>query len=223
MKSPTPARPQRRREKSGGNAESEQTRSTVLSVAIQEFARKGLAGARVDEIARAARVNQQALYYYFGSKDDLFAAALEQGYRGILESNTRLADLVADMPPREAIKCLVEKFFDRLVERQEIVALIQDENRYGGTHLKNPELARSSTLPLLRALDRILESGAETGAFSSRFTAEELYVNILSLCMFYFTDVHTLSALLGKRLMDAKEIRARRAQVVVFVLRALGA
>ncbi|MBN9430248.1 MAG: TetR family transcriptional regulator [Burkholderiales bacterium] len=223
MKPQTPARPSRRREKSGGGADSDQTRSTVLSVAIQEFASKGLAGARVDEIARAAQVNQQALYYYFGSKDGLFAAALEQGYRRILESNIQLANAIAELPPKEAIEFLVGKFFDRLVERREMVALIQDENRYGGIHLKNRELVRSSTVPLVQALDRILDEGAKTGAFSSRYTAEELYVNILSLCMFYFTDAHTLSVLLGKALLDPQEIQSRREQVIVFVLRALGA
>jgi TetR/AcrR family transcriptional regulator len=48
----------------------------ILQVAIREFAEKGLAGARVAEIAEQAGVNKQLLYYYFESKDGLFSAAL---------------------------------------------------------------------------------------------------------------------------------------------------
>ena len=53
----------------------EQTKARILRVAIQEFAARGLAGARVDVIARKARVNKQLVYYYFKNKDELYAAA----------------------------------------------------------------------------------------------------------------------------------------------------
>lgn len=52
------------------------TRSKLLSAAAAEFAEKGVAGARVDAIAARAGVNKQLLYYYFGSKDELFRALL---------------------------------------------------------------------------------------------------------------------------------------------------
>jgi AcrR family transcriptional regulator len=48
----------------------------ILEVAIREFAEKGMAGARVAEIANQAGVNKQLLYYYFESKEGLFTAAL---------------------------------------------------------------------------------------------------------------------------------------------------
>jgi len=52
------------------------TRERILAAAVREFSDKGLAGARVDVIARRARVNKRMLYHYFGSKDDLFSAVL---------------------------------------------------------------------------------------------------------------------------------------------------
>src|ERR1700712_840448 len=58
-----------------GDARTE-NQSRILQVAIREFAQKGLAGARVAEIAEQAGVNKQLLYYYFGSKEGLYSAVL---------------------------------------------------------------------------------------------------------------------------------------------------
>ena len=52
------------------------TRARLLDAAFREFSDRGLAGARVDRIATAASANKQAIYAYFGSKDDLFDAVL---------------------------------------------------------------------------------------------------------------------------------------------------
>ena len=51
---------------------SEQTKSQILTAALDEFADKGFAGTRVDEIARRAGVNKAMIYYYFSSKEELF-------------------------------------------------------------------------------------------------------------------------------------------------------
>jgi TetR/AcrR family transcriptional regulator len=54
------------------------TRRRILEAATEQFAAKGLAGARVDEIARTARVNKQLVYYYFGGKLELYNEVLGQ-------------------------------------------------------------------------------------------------------------------------------------------------
>jgi AcrR family transcriptional regulator len=56
---------------------SEQSQQLILAAAEAEFADKGLAGARVDEIAEESGVNKQMIYYYYGSKEDLYLAVLE--------------------------------------------------------------------------------------------------------------------------------------------------
>jgi AcrR family transcriptional regulator len=61
-----PEAPTRRRRGDGGR------REKLLETATREFAAKGLAGARVDAIARAARSNKQLVYYYFGNKIGLY-------------------------------------------------------------------------------------------------------------------------------------------------------
>ncbi len=56
----------------------EATRERILAAALAEFADKGLAGARVDAIARRARINKRMLYHYFGNKADLFREILRR-------------------------------------------------------------------------------------------------------------------------------------------------
>ncbi len=48
------------------------TRGRILCAALDEFASKGLSGARVDKIAQLAKVNKAMIYYYFNSKEELF-------------------------------------------------------------------------------------------------------------------------------------------------------
>ena len=56
----------------------EATKERILAAALLEFSEKGIAGARVDAIAERAGVNKRMLYYYFGSKDELFREILRQ-------------------------------------------------------------------------------------------------------------------------------------------------
>jgi len=71
--------------------DAERTQQAILAAAEAEFAAKGLAGARVDVIAEQAGANKRMLYYYFGSKDDLYLAVLERAYGGMREKErTRL-------------------------------------------------------------------------------------------------------------------------------------
>src|SRR4051812_14139891 len=59
-----------------GTEDANVSRGRILDVAMREFADKGFSGARVDEIARRAKVNKQLLYYYFGDKRGLYEAAV---------------------------------------------------------------------------------------------------------------------------------------------------
>lgn len=62
------------------------TKKRLIDAAFDEFAERGLAGARVDRIAAAASANKQAIYAYFGSKDDLFRAVLAERCDAIFDA-----------------------------------------------------------------------------------------------------------------------------------------
>jgi AcrR family transcriptional regulator len=58
--------------------DAEATRQRLLDAAAEELAARGIAGARVDRIAQAARSNKAQIYHYFGSKDALFEAVFDR-------------------------------------------------------------------------------------------------------------------------------------------------
>src|ERR1700710_1354647 len=96
---PSPAGEERLRD-------ADRSQNTILAAARDEFAEHGLAGARVDRIAERAGLNKRLIYYYFGSKDELFLAVLENVYADIREAEKELRLL--DMPPQEALRKLTE-------------------------------------------------------------------------------------------------------------------
>ena len=60
--------------------DADRTQREILDVATQEFAERGFAGGRVDEIAARTRTTKRMIYYYFESKQGLYAAVLQAAY-----------------------------------------------------------------------------------------------------------------------------------------------
>src|SRR5271167_2948939 len=85
------------------------TARRILAAAEQHFARQGLAGARTEEIAAAARANKAMLYYYFGNKKRLHRAVLENLFRQL---STAYALPSEDLCPRERLRAFVIGYFD---------------------------------------------------------------------------------------------------------------
>ena len=203
------AQPDSETSAAGPRGGEEGTRQRVLAMARAEFAAKGLAGARVDEIAHRAGINKQAIYYHFGNKDDLFRATLEACYAEILRQNTAYASTAATTPPEQAMTTLIEHMFDRIHRDAEVVVLIMDENRYRGEHLTNRELISSSDDAMIEHIRKILAEGIRQGVFVAGIDPTQLYLDLLSLCIHYFSNIYTLSAVTGassltNRLVDSQ-------------------
>lgn len=75
----------------------QETKARILTAAFQEFAEHGVAGARVDRIAKNAACNKNLIYVYFASKENLFATVLEHhladAYAGLEFTPQNLPDL----------------------------------------------------------------------------------------------------------------------------------
>src|ERR1700727_1060193 len=94
----------------GSRGRPEQSRTAILQAAVREFSREGVAGARTDAIARAARVNKALLYYYFKDKDSLYGAVLDEVFGGLLAAVMKVLSM--DLPPREKILAYAGTHFD---------------------------------------------------------------------------------------------------------------
>src|SRR5271167_713881 len=106
--------------------DAERTRRAILDAAEIEFADKGLAGARVDVIAEESCANKRMLYYYFGSKEDLYVAVLERAYSAMRQAESELN--LTELDPLDAIRRLVEFKFDYYLEHPRIIRLLAGEN-----------------------------------------------------------------------------------------------
>jgi len=201
----------------------DRTRSVVLSAARREFAALGLAGARVDEIAAMAGVSKQVIYYYFSSKDELFRAALLSSYEEILANNLVYLRNAPSGPPEKRLRNLIVHLFDRIGAHREVISLIVEENRYRGQHLRHSDLPYRSSKPLVEHIAAILKEGEAAAVFKPRIDASQLFLDIFSVCLFYFTNIYTVSAVIGADLSAADEIKRRRDHIVHSVMDSLAA
>lgn len=195
------------------------TKAALLQAAVTEYAAKGFAGARIDEIAQRAGVNKQLVYHYYGSKDELYRAALEHVYAGIREREKALH--LSDLPPLAAMERLIGFSFDYLAEHPEFIALLNDENRHDARHIRGSERLEQMHSPLVSLIAETLERGVAEGVFRDDLEPVQLYVSIAGLSYFFFSNNRTLSTIFGRRLDAPKAVAERRRHVVAFAMGAL--
>lgn len=199
-----------------GQRDAEKTRLNILRAAAVEFASKGLAGARVDEIAAASGANKRMIYYYFTSKEGLYTAVLERAYIDMRDSEKALA--LGHLEPFEALRRLVEFKFDYFVENPLTIALLNGENMLEGQYLSRSERMRDMHATLVRTIEALLERGVEAGSMRCGVDALHLYISISALSYFYFSNARTLSTAFGRALATPQENALRRQHAVDVIM-----
>src|SRR5271156_6649629 len=109
----------------GTRGRPEKSRAAILRAAVGEFAEHGIAGARTDAIARAARVNKALLYYYFKDKDALYEAVLDHVFSGLRARVMPVLD--SKLPPREKILQYLGSYSDCLAAKPRFPRVVQGE------------------------------------------------------------------------------------------------
>ncbi|GGO50566.1 TetR family transcriptional regulator [Streptomyces daqingensis] len=188
----TSSRPARR------TRDAARTRAEILEVATREFARLGYAGARVDEIAARIQTTKRMIYYYFGSKEGLFTAVLEEAYAVIRRKEQQLD--VEHSDPVAAIRRLAELTFDHHEAHPDFIRLVGIENTHQAEHLAASERLGSLNSPAITVIERILEAGRAEGVFTADVDALDLHAMISSFCFFRVANRHTFRAIFGRDL-----------------------
>ena len=194
----------------------ERTRGRILEAAKAEFAAHGLGGARVDRIATQADANKRMLYYYFGNKDDLFLAVLEDAYVHIREAEKALR--LTEIDPPEAIRRLVAFTWEYYLEHPEFMTLLNSANLHRARHLEKSTKVRSLHSPFVAMIEEILERGRKNGVFRAGVDPVQLYVSIAALTYFYLGNKYTLSAIFGRDLLSPRARAERLAHMTDLVL-----
>jgi AcrR family transcriptional regulator len=195
----------------------EQTRRDILDAATAEFAARGLSGARVDEIAARTRTTKRMIYYYFGSKEGLYAAVLEEHYGGIRDAERALE--LDSLPPEAALQRLVELTFDYHAAHPEFVRLVSVENIHEARHVKaSPSIPRRNAA-VMEVMRGLLARGEREGAFREGLDPLDLHMLISSFCFYRVSNRHSLGAIFGRDGTAPAAAAAHRRMIVEAVLR----
>ena len=193
------------------------TMAEILAVATQEFANKGLSGARIDEIAAATRTSKRMIYYYFGSKEGLYIAVLEDAYRRMrsIESQLHLEDL----PPEDALRRLVEFTFDHHAGNEFFIRLVMAENMERGTYLAQSPTIQQLNVPAIQAIRHLYERGVAQGVFRPGLDPVDIHASISALTFFNVSNRHTFGLIFKDQTLSPQALSARRDNIVDMIVR----
>ena len=196
--------------------DAERTRAEILAVATEEFAHSGYAGARVDVIAAKTSTTKRMIYYYFGGKDGLYAAVLEEAYGGMRDAEGALR--LDQLPPVEAMRRLVETTFDHHAANPDFVRLVSGENIEGARTVSASPTIRARNAAVIGAIAGLLERGEEQGVFRAGVDPLDLHLFINGFCFYRVSNRHTLRAIFGEDPTAPGRAEAHRRMVVEAVL-----
>ena len=195
----------------------ERTRADIIAVATREFAEKGLAGARIDDIAAAMQTSKRMIYDYFGSKEQLYVAVLEEAYHRIrsIEAELHLDDLA----PEAALRTLVAFTVDYQRANPDFVRLVMTENIHRGAFLAESKTIQKLNVPAITAVRQVYERGVRDGVFRKGIDPVDLHMSISALSVFNVANRHTFSLIFKRDLEAPATVAARRESIVEMVLR----
>jgi AcrR family transcriptional regulator len=195
----------------------QRTMADIIEVATREFADKGLAGARIDEIAAAMRTSKRMIYYYFGSKEALYLAVLEEAYRRIraIESEAHLDDL----PPEDALRKLVGHTVAYQWNHPEFVRLVQSENIHRAKVLSQSKVIRKLNEAAIDGLRQVIERGQKAGVFRAAIDPVDLHMSISALSVFNVANRHTFGLIFDRDLESPAALIARRDSIIEMIVR----
>jgi AcrR family transcriptional regulator len=176
--------------------DAEATKRDILAAATAEFSRKGLGGARVDAIALGARANKRMIYHYFGSKEKLFTAVLEEAYGHIR---------AAELEPEEALERLMRFTWDYYLAHPGFISLVNSANLHKARHVKNSQRFKQSGPPFVGLVKSILDRGVAKGVFRPGIDPIQLNITIAAIGYYYLTNRFTSGILFERDFMaDAR-------------------
>jgi AcrR family transcriptional regulator len=193
------------------------TRDSILRAATKVFARHGYAGGRIEQISKAAKSYDRMIYYYFGSKEGLFIAVLEEMYRRFNEAESKL--VLGAAAPAEALQTVIRFMWGYYQKNPEFITLLNTENLHRGKHISKSLRASEYSSQAVSVLGEVLTRGAQQKLFRSDVSARDVYLMIAALAYFYLSNRFTLSAFLGEELETPAALAHWEAFLVDSVLR----
>lgn len=188
------------------------TRSRILDAAEREFAARGFAGARLREIAGAARVQPALIHHYFADKSGLYEAVLDRGLELMHSVSWKVLEGADGVAP--LIRGFVDVLVDFYASNEQLLAIVRNETLAGSTLLL--DRARERLGPLLQLCLGIVEQRQRAGEIRADLSPREIVLAGLSLILYPSVDALVVDALLPPP--PGADPLARRKEVVVALL-----
>lgn len=198
------------------SADAEKTRHDIIAAAYAEFAEKGLSGTSMNEIAARTRTSKPMIYYYFQSKEQLYAEVMEAAYGGMRDVEQGLE--LDHLPPVEAMRRLIEVTYDYHFENPNYVRLISIENIHRARHITGSTALEARNAAIIEIVRVLLQRGAQEGTFRSGLDPIDVHLLISALSFYRVSNRYTWAVLFGRDLQAEEHVAAQRRMTVEAVL-----
>lgn len=201
--------------------DAEATKLRILAAAKREFARNGLAGARVDVIAEKAKANKRMIYHYFENKETLFQIVVENAYIDIRSAEQKLR--LDDLPAAAALEQLVRFTWGYYLKNPEFITLVNSENLHRAKHLKKSERVQDASRRMVAMVAGILQRGIDEGSFRAGVDPVQLNITIAAIGYFYLTNRYTGAIMYEREMTTAEALEERLGFNIDTILRLVAA
>jgi len=204
----------------GTRGKPEESRAAILKAALSEFADHGIDGARMDAIAKRARVNKALLYYYFKSKDALYEAVILYVFTGMRD---RLSPVLeSDASPRQKILDFAATYFDYIAQKPNFPRAIH-AGRSHSAHQHSQQMHQMTgecMRPVYQQLGKVLHEGIDAGEFRP-FDPEDLVPTLVAIIIFYFVEAQVIRNVSQEDPLSPKRLAKHRVFILDFISSAL--
>jgi AcrR family transcriptional regulator len=186
------------------------TQEKILAAAREEFGARGLDGARVDRIARAAGVNKAMIYYHFRSKEQLYETVVQQFIDSLAKFLGRVLTEEADL---ESLLLAVSAFYGRVFETsREMRPIMLREMAAGGDRARNLFIKMFTEVDAPRKIRALFESEVRKGRLR-KVDTPQTFVSFVGMNLFYLLFAPVINSIW--EIQDEQSFRRSRPEAVV--------
>ena len=185
------------------------TKTKMIQIAAELMQKNGVTATTVNDVLASSSTGKSQFSHYFGSKEELFRAVLQEAYLDIRAAEQQLQ--LADLEPREALQKLVRFTWEYYLENPEFIRLVNSANLHRGRHLKDSAPLLSANRQYVDLVRSILDRGVATGVFRDDVDPVQLNITIAAIGYYYLTNRFTGEILYERDLMTQEALDERLA------------
>lgn len=190
-----------------------ETEQKIIAAATEVFLEKGKTGARMEEIARMAGINQALLHYYFRSKDRLYHEVFSHELKKVMPDLFNALDLNADM--QNFMRSFIYNYIDRIHHNPKVPRFFLWETREGGENIKKilDDVFSLESGPVPETIIRKIQGAVKNNEIR-QVDPYHLMISLIGMCVYSFIATPILSVLFPKiDFNDAAFIEKRKEQI----------